>query len=71
MANNETKVALPEDAAQGPLDLVAAGFGRRGTGSIKELFGKHKDDPLFDEVWDQIMRDREAQREAAEREAAE
>ena len=65
MAEAKTTIAEPEVAAQEPSDLFLPGVGRRGTCSIKDLFGKHKDDPIFHEVWEQTMRDREAYREAA------
>ena len=71
MAEMETTETLPESGTLETDDLVALGIGRRGTGSFKELIGSHKDDPIFHEVWQQIMRDRKALREAAEREAAE
>ena len=41
MAEMETTETLPESGTQEPDDLVALGFGRRGTGSFKDLFGIH------------------------------
>ena len=66
MADTETTATPPEGVAQEQTDLFKPGIGRRGTGSIKDLFGKHKDDPIFHQVWEQIMRDREVDREATE-----